>query len=245
MRNRFDFNFTPMTLEETASLVISAKLNGYGGRVATPNLHFYYLISKDPKLLEIYNNHDLILCDSMIIYQLIRFYSRPLPMRVTGSDLLEMVIDKADKQGFSIAILGGTTQDCIAAQSRIRTEYPNLKLVHLSSPQISDMPSHLEVSSIIQSLEGVDPDIFVLSFGTPKQEFLGVHLAAIYPSAWILNIGGGLSFFAGTKKRSPLILQRMGLEWLWRLISEPRRLFRRYVIQDLPTLYRLIRNLRA
>ena len=122
---------------------------------------------------------------------------------------------------------------------KLQSELPGLRIVGRSSPMVSAVPTEAELSPIREELLRTQPHFVLVAFGSPKQEQVIAALRALLPGAWWIGVGISLSFLAGHVKRAPVLVQRMGLEWAHRLTQEPERLFRRYVIEDIPFAFTL------
>jgi N-acetylglucosaminyldiphosphoundecaprenol N-acetyl-beta-D-mannosaminyltransferase len=108
-----------------------------------------------------------------------------------------------------------------------------------SSPDVSPRATPIEAQSIAEELREASPDIVLVGLGSPKQEYLIRELRPLLPAAWMIGVGVTFSFVAGEISRAPGWMQRSGLEWIHRLAMEPRRLARRYLVDDLPFAFRL------
>jgi N-acetylglucosaminyldiphosphoundecaprenol N-acetyl-beta-D-mannosaminyltransferase len=149
--------------------------------------------------------------------------------RITGSSLIYTLSEAAAHHKKSIYILGGPEGAAELAGQRLQELYPGLKVVGAEGPWLSSAVTDDELEPLIQRLEDAAPDIVFCGFGFPKQEKVVAACRARLPNAWFLGCGAAVNFAAGYERRAPLWMQRTGLEWAHRLISEPRRLFRRYV----------------
>lgn len=221
--------FTPVCASQALAMLESNLSQGKGGRIVTPNFQMLASCAKSVDLLKLVNSHELVLCDSQILYWASKLVGLGLPERVTGADLVPLVLELSASHRYKIALLGGDQFESAIAASKIRSLYPGIDLVLVSAPQIDDPGSSSEVIIMEKALVAVRPDIVLLGFGFPKQEQLTSIFWSTYNSAWYVNVGMGIGFFAGSKKRAPRIMQKLGLEWAWRLAQEPKRLSRRYL----------------
>ena len=137
-------------------------------------------------------------------------------------------------------LLGGEPEANAEAALKLQADLPRLRLAGASAPWVSAQPTEQELAPVAAELERARPDIVLVGFGSPKQERAIARLRHLLPRAWWIGIGISLSFIANRVRRAPVLAQRLGLEWMHRLIQEPRRLFRRYVIEDLPFAFVLL-----
>ena len=148
--------------------------------------------------------------------------------------------------------MGGTASANQHAAEQLQARHPTLRLCGRSCPQIASPPSADEVKRLADELLPLSPDILLVGMGSPKQEQLISALRLLLPQTWMMGVGISFSFIAGEVHRAPVWLQKMGLEWVHRLLQEPRRLARRYLVENLPFAFRLfasalytrVRNLR-
>jgi N-acetylglucosaminyldiphosphoundecaprenol N-acetyl-beta-D-mannosaminyltransferase len=148
--------------------------------------------------------------------------------------LIWSLAEHAAKAGHSLYLLGGSNNAACRASSVLVSRWPQIKIAGWSSPQISSPVTASELSAIRTELCRWRPDLILVAFGSPKQEYLIRALRTDFPAAWMIGCGYGLSFIAGDSSRAPKWMQRAGLEWFHRMLREPRRLFSRYVLHDLP-----------
>jgi N-acetylglucosaminyldiphosphoundecaprenol N-acetyl-beta-D-mannosaminyltransferase len=208
--------------------------SGQGGWLITANLDFLRRHAKDPAARGVYEEADLRVADGMPLVWASRLRGTPLPERVAGSSLVVPMCQRAVRDGRSVYLLGGEAEACVVAAEKLCAAAPGLRIAGVSSPWVSAEPTSGELEQIASALLDAQPDIVFVAFGSPKQERVIAKLRARFPKVWWIGVGISLSFIAGHVKRAPPWVQAIGLEWVHRLVQEPRRLFRRYVIEDLP-----------
>ena len=196
--------------------------------IATVNMDFITHAWKDPELQRILLEADLVVADGIPIVWLSRLQGFPLKQRVTGSDLVPMFAELAARENFSLYGLGGAEGVAENALNKLSERFPGMRTAGFYSPPKADIID-MDNRQILQRLDVADPDILLVAFGAPKQEkWVNMHIRQ-WKVPVSIGIGGSLDFLAGAQKRAPLWMQRLALEWLWRMLSNPRRLFRRYV----------------
>jgi N-acetylglucosaminyldiphosphoundecaprenol N-acetyl-beta-D-mannosaminyltransferase len=176
----------------------------------------------------------LVVADGMPLIWASRLRGTPLPERVAGSNLIWSLTARAAERGASIFLLGGNPGAAEACAERMRAEYPRVRIAGLMSPPQGFEQDERALDEIVAGLRAAAPDIVYLALGFPKQEELALELAPELPTTWFVGVGISFSFVAGQVQRAPRWMQRAGLEWLHRLAQEPRRLFRRYLVDGLP-----------
>jgi len=207
---------------------------GQGGWLVTANLDFLRRHVKDPVARDIYAGADLRVADGMPLVWAARLRGTPLPERVAGSSLVSPICKRAAAEGRRVYLLGGDPAASKVASEKLLAMYPGLQLAGVSSPWVSAEPTDKELAEIADALTAARPDLVLVAFGSPKQERVIHKLRSRLPQAWWIGVGISLSFIAGHVRRAPPLVQALGLEWVHRLVQEPRRLFRRYVVEDLP-----------
>jgi N-acetylglucosaminyldiphosphoundecaprenol N-acetyl-beta-D-mannosaminyltransferase len=164
----------------------------------------------------------------------------PLPERVAGSNLISSLSAAAAERGRGIYLLGGATGTAEAAADVLSQRYPKLRVCGTCCPTIDFEDGADGVAAVTENLRQAKPDIVYVALGSPKQEVLIDRLRDQLPGAWWLGVGNSFSFLCGHVHRAPLGVQRAGFEWLHRLIQEPRRLGRRYLIDGCPFAVKLL-----
>jgi N-acetylglucosaminyldiphosphoundecaprenol N-acetyl-beta-D-mannosaminyltransferase len=214
--------------------VFASLARGRGGWLITANLDFLRRHVHEPEMRTLYDQADLRVADGMPLIWAARLQGDPLPERVAGSSLVARVAERAAQEGRSMYLLGGAPGASARAAEVLTARYPTLRILGSSSPQLSDPPTAEQIQPLAAELERLRPDLVLVGLGSPKQEKLIRELRPRLPAAWMMGVGISFSFLAGDVRRAPPWMQRTGLEWIHRLSQEPRRLARRYLVEDLP-----------
>lgn len=200
--------------------------------VVTPNIDHVVKLHRDAEFRRIYEAADLVLADGMPLVWAARFLGTPLKERVTGSDLFPALCACAALSGLRVFFLGGREGAAEKASEILRAANPGLMVCGVYSPPLGFEKDTIENKKIERLLSEARPDILFVGLGAPKQEkWIWKHARAVGVPVSI-GVGVSFEFVAGMVRRSPRWMQRSGLEWLWRLGSEPKRLWRRYLIED-------------
>ena len=207
---------------------------GRGGVVVTPNLDHLRRYLHDVNFGALVAEADLVVADGMPLVWASRLQGTPLPERVAGSNLISSLSAAAADCGKSIFLLGGSPGTAEGAARVLATRYPHLKVVGHYFPPIGFEQDPAEIANIIAVLSIAKPDIVYVALGSPKQERLIAKLRQILPNSWWLGVGNSFSFLCGDVRRAPLWMQKIGMEWAHRLVQEPKRLFRRYIMVGIP-----------
>jgi N-acetylglucosaminyldiphosphoundecaprenol N-acetyl-beta-D-mannosaminyltransferase len=205
-----------------------------GGWLITANLDFLRRYYKDPRMQVLYAQADLRVADGMPLVWAAYLQGTPLPERIAGASLLRPLAERAARDGRSIYFLGGNGTAAEGASRALSVEFPELRVAGFSSPWLPQEPDDAAVEPTRQALTEARPDIVLVALGSPKQEWLISKLRRSLPSCWFIGVGMSFSFTTGDMPRAPAWMQRSGLEWVHRLLSEPRRLGKRYLWHDAP-----------
>lgn len=181
----------------------------------------------DPAIAKLFLDADQIVADGQPMVLASRFLcAHPLPERVATTDLFHDVAALAEKSGHSFYLLGATAEENRLAVQKTQRAYPNLRIVGHSHGFLEGD----DLTAKLQEISQLRPDILWLAMGVPKeQEFIARHASALNGVGVIKTSGGLFNFLSGKNSRAPLWMQKIGLEWAYRLMLEPRRLFIRYV----------------
>jgi N-acetylglucosaminyldiphosphoundecaprenol N-acetyl-beta-D-mannosaminyltransferase len=228
-----------LTHEEVVGRVRSELAAGRGGHLVTPNVDIVRQL-RDPALAPIRKSAELMVADGAPLIWASRLQGTPLPERVTGSELIWSLTAAAARDGRKVFLLGGGPGVAGRAAEVLRQRYENLPPVVTHCPPFGFERDPVEMRRLREALVAAAPDLVFVGLGFPKQDLLACELRAVVPRAWFVGCGGAMAFVAGTVRRAPERVQKLGLEWLYRLLHEPRRLARRYLVDDLPFAVRLL-----
>ena len=228
-----------MTSGSVVDYVRSALRDGAGGRIVTPNVDHLYQAELDAECRRLLESADLRVADGMPLVWASRLQGAGLAARVAGSDLVWDLSELARDEGVPLVLIGGTDDSVHLAAEGLRQHAPGIDVTVHSPPMgFEDDPE--EMRRIEKLLDPAGSGIVLCGLGFPKQERLAEHLLATHPRYWFLGCGAAIDMVAGRAARAPRTLQRLGLEWVYRLAQEPQRLSRRYLVHDLPFALRLM-----
>lgn len=224
-----------VTLDEAVDH-IAAFLHARGAhQVVTVNLDFLRLARENAAFGAIINQSALVVADGMPLVWASRWLGQPLPERVTGGDLFSRACALAAQQGYRIFLRGGESGVPEATADLIAAQYPGAQVVGAYSPPMGPFSAE-EDRHIVQMIQAAQPDILFVAFGAPKADtWIATHQDVLQVPVAI-GVGGVFNFATGRVRRAPHWMQRCGAEWLFRLIQEPSRLWRRYFLYDMPIL---------
>jgi len=225
--------------EEAADYVVSAAQRGRGGRLVNPNVDVMRQVATDRSLRPLLLSADLVLPDGMPLLWAARLQGSPLKQRVPVSEAINTLCVKASEKGIGVFLLGGSPGTAERAATVLTDRCPDLTVSYLCPP-FGFEDDETEMAGIFRALESAQPGIVFCAFGFPKQERLMRVLSDRFPAAWFVGSGGTFSMIAGDTPKAPPWMRNSGLEWLHRLRLEPRRLFERYIVRDLPFACRML-----
>ena len=204
---------------------------GRGGFVITPNIDILRQLRR-PAHRDLAQAADLVLADGMPVVWASRLLRRPLPARVAGSSLIFTLSRAAAAANVAIYLLGGVEGAAERAAARLSSD--GVRVAGWMCPPFGFEHDARQLEMIRSTLADARPSIVYVGLGFPKQERLIVALREQFPEVWFIGCGGSIAFAAGDIDRAPSGLQKVGLEWVHRLAMEPKRLARRYLIDDMP-----------
>lgn len=222
--------------EATARIVELARMRDKARYVCTGNLDHLAIAAEDAEFKAAYDNADLVVADGAPVVWLSKLGGTPLKERVAGSDLFWTLGEASARDGVSLFFLGGMDGAADAAKAELERRYPGTRIVGTYCPPFKTFNTQEEQDRIRDEVKAKDPDILLVAFGAPKQEKwiyknrerLGVPVS--------IGVGGSFEMASGMLKRAPKWMQRAGLEWAYRFAQQPRRLFDRYIVRDVPHL---------
>lgn len=204
------------------------RLIGRGGAVYTPNVDHVVRAETNAALRDAYAAADLSLADGQWVVWASRLLGTPLPEKISGSDFAIPVIRRVSQRGQSVYLLGGAPGAAEGAARRLEREC-GAKICGVD-------PSRIDLNrpdpAVVERIRKASPAVVLVALGAPKQEiWIQRHLPELRPAV-LIGVGGTLEFLSGQIQRAPAWISKSGLEWAFRLIREPRRLARRYLIDD-------------
>lgn len=204
------------------------------GIVFTPNVDHLVKLQQDPDFVQVYQTANYRICDSKILYYVSRFLGTPIQEKISGSDLFPAFYTyHQDNPDVRIFLLGAKEGVARRAQQKINAKVGREIIVGAYSPSFGFEKNEEECQKIIQLIQQSDATVLAVGVGAPKQEKWIAKYRQQLPNIKIfLAIGATIDFEAGNVKRAPKWMSEVGLEWLYRLLSEPTRLWKRYLIDD-------------
>lgn len=201
--------------------------------VVTPNVDHIVRLEKDEELQKVYKNATLILTDGKPLIWISKWYKTPIKEKISGSDLFPRVCQLAANKNYTMYLLGAAEGVADTAAKNLMKKYPGLNVVGTYSPPFGFEKNEQEMNKIKTQIQEVHPDILIVGLGCPKQEkFMYYHCKELgVPISF--GLGASIDFEAGNIKRAPKWMSNHGLEWLYRFSKEPKRLFKRYFVDDI------------
>ncbi|MGB0766089.1 MAG: WecB/TagA/CpsF family glycosyltransferase [Phycisphaeraceae bacterium] len=226
--------FDVVTLDQSVERVVQAASAGRGGWVITANLDHLRRAHRDADYKAMLGEAEVVVADGMPIIWASRVQGCPLPERVAGSSMIVPLSDAAARRGLRVFLLGGNPGVADQAAAVLCDRCPGLVIAGTDCPPMGFESDPWYMERLKDSIVSSEPHLIYVALGSPKQERLIRQIRSIAPGAWWLGIGISLSFLTGDVQRAPLWMQRLGLEWVHRLVQEPRRLAKRYLVDGLP-----------
>ena len=214
------------SLEDATRRVLVWSKAGESRYVCVANVHMVMEAYDAPDFREIVNAADLVTPDGMPLVWMLRRLGFPDQERVAGPDLTLKICEAASREGIPVGFYGGTPEVLQSLVANLKRKYPALKITYAHSPPFRAL-SPEEDAQVIEEINGSGARVLFVGLGCPKQErWMAAHKGRV--QAVMLGVGAAFDFHAGRLPQAPAWMRRAGLEWLFRLLTEPRRLWRRY-----------------
>ena len=210
--------------------------SGKTGRIITPNCDHIVQIEKKPSLKPIWDSAELLLADGHPLLWFAKWYGTPLKEKINGSSFTPELCGRAAEKGYGVFLLGAAPGVAQKAAERLQKDYPGLCISGTYSPPFGFEKNPEEVKKINSMLKESKTDILILGLGSPKQEVFSYENMEQYQIPVTINAGATIDFLAGNQKRAPKWMVDNGLEWLYRMMKEPKRVGKR-VLTDLRIFY--------
>ena len=221
-----------VTFDEAVVEIVKYVESGKRGYVVTPTVDHLVKLRRDAEFREVYRGASLVFPDGMPLLWAARFLGRPLVSRVCGSDLFPALCRCAAEMGWRVFFLGGMPGVAEKAAETLRKRHPSLQVSGTYAPPFGFEKNEDENNKVLDLIRSAAPHLLFVGLGAPKQEKWMYRYREEHGAIISVGIGISFDFVVGTQKRAPNWVQSAGLEWLWRLAGEPKRLWRRYLLED-------------
>lgn len=228
-----------LSMEETLGRIEQFIRSGLPHQHVVVNVDKLVKASRDAELRQIINDCALVNADGMPVVWASRLLGKPLKERVAGVDLFEALMERAGAKGWRVFLLGAREEVVKKVAETYQRKYPRLVLAGYHNGYWKDEAQEAEVARQIRDSR---PDLLFVAISSPKKEqFLGRYQAEM-KIPFAMGVGGTFDVAIGRVKRAPLWMQKYGLEWFFRFLQEPRRMFRRYFIDDMAFIWLFIKE---
>ncbi|MBX3394887.1 MAG: WecB/TagA/CpsF family glycosyltransferase [Phycisphaerae bacterium] len=224
-RHLFDVRIDAVTTQQVLNAVDDAIKRRTRLLISVVNAAKMVNMDRDPALRRAVLGADLILADGMSIVWACRLFRSPLPERVAGIDLMRCMLERCDRNGHAVYLLGAEENVLAVARERVAQDYPGARIVgsrHGYYPATDE-------AQVAENIRDVKPDILFVAMSSPRKERFIAKWAHRMDVPVYHGVGGAFDVLAGKVRRAPKVIQRMGLEWAFRAAQEPRRLLSRYL----------------
>jgi len=228
----FDKTFSNLDLNETVELIeekinVNKKVN-----IHTVNVDHLILAKKHKKFEEFMLNAEIVLADGMPIVWYSKMLKRPLKERVTGVDLSEKLFADSKKRNFKIFLLGGGPSVAEACVQKMTEKYGEIQIAGTYCPSAEEIANSTKSKQIVERINSSGANILLVALGAPKQELWIKTYKNQLNTNINIGVGATFDFLSGSIKRANPIFQKIGMEWFYRMMTDPRRLVKRYIIDD-------------
>ncbi len=206
------------------------------------NVHTIVTGRQNLKFRDITNNASIVFPDGMPLVWLCKFNGYCDLEKCSGPDLMEKIFEVSEKKGYTHYLYGSTQETLRLLYNNLKCKYKTLKIVGMFSPPFRPLTEE-EDKMLLDSINKLDPDFIWVGLGAPKQEIWMMEHVNKIKSSVLIGVGAAFNFHSGLVKRAPLWMQNIGLEWLYRLMQEPRRLWKRYLITNALFIYYILSDL--
>ena len=203
--------------------------NGCSHYVCVTSVHGIILARKDPNVARWLNAADVATPDGMPVVWAMRSFGRRNQQRVYGPTLMLRICERAASARVRVFLYGGRDETLVQLRSRLLARYPDLQIAGAYAPPFRDL-TPTEDEQVQAQIRDLQADIVFVGISTPKQERWMFEHRTAFPGVTLIGVGAAFDFHAGRVRQAPAWMQRNGLEWLFRLIMEPARLWRRYLL---------------
>lgn len=221
-----------LTMQEALSAIDRLIQESKGSYVVTPNVDHIVQLETNKELQAVYKNAALILTDGKPLIWISKWYGTPIKEKISGSDLFPLLCEMASKKGYKMYFLGAKEGIAAKAAKLLSERFEGLNVVGTYSPPFGFENDFIEMEKIKSLIKMSEPDILVVGLGCPKQEKFMYHHCKELGVPISLGLGASFDFEAGNIKRAPRWMSNHGLEWLFRITQDPKRMAKRYLVDD-------------
>lgn len=230
-----------VTMPEAIVAIEQMIETGKKSYVVAINVDVVMKIENDTYLKKVVDEADMVLVDGKPLVWISGIHGRPLKGKISGSDLVPQLCKVSAKKGYSIFFIGGKDGIAEQAKRKLEDELSGIKIVGTYAPPVGFEKDEVELDKINKMISEVHPDLLIACFGCPKQEKWIHENIEKYDAKVSICAGATVDFLAGNVKRAPRWMSEHGLEWFYRFLQEPKRMFKRYFIDDIK-IVKLIRK---
>lgn len=221
------------TLQAIERLIYENRNTNKSAYVVTPNVDHIVQLETNKELQAVYKNASLILTDGKPLIWISKWYGTPIKEKISGSDLFPLLCKMSAEKGYKMFFLGAAEGVATKAAENLATRFKGLQVVGTYSPPFGFEKDENEMAKIKSMIKEADPDILIAGLGTPKQEMFMHHHCVEIGVPISFGLGASFDFEAGNIKRAPRWMADHGLEWLFRITQDPKRLMKRYLVDDM------------
>lgn len=222
-----------VTMTETINEIENMIASDRKSYIVAINVDVVIKIENDAYLKKIVDSADMVLVDGKPLVWISKMYGRPLKAKISGSDLVPLLCEVAAEKKYTIFIIGGKEGIAEQAKKRLEQKLPDIQIIGTYAPPLGFENDNTELNKINKVISEANPDLLIACFGCPKQEKWIYENINKYNAKVAVCAGATVDFLAGNVKRAPRWMSEHGLEWFYRFLQEPTRLFKRYFVDDL------------
>lgn len=221
-----------LTMQETLHAIEQLIQEDKNAYVVTPNVDHIVQLETNKELQAVYKNASLILTDGKPLLWIAKWYGTPIKEKISGSDLFPLLCDMSSKKGYRMFFLGAAEGVAEKAAENLRKRYKGLRIVGTYSPPYGFENNLEEINKIKTMIKKANPHILIVGLGCPKQEKFMYQYCEELKVPISFGLGASFDFEAGNIKRAPRWMTNHGLEWLFRITQDPKRMAKRYFVDD-------------
>ncbi len=221
-----------LTMQEALQAIDQVIHENKSVYVVTPNVDHIVQLETNKKLQMVYKNAFLILTDGKPLQWIACWYGTPIKEKISGSDLFPLLCKMAAENGYKMFFLGAAEGIAAKAADNLTNKFPGLNVIGTYSPPLGFEKNCKELDKIKSIIKSLKPDILIVGLGCPKQEYFMYQYCKDLEVPISFGLGASFDFEAGNIKRAPKWMSRHGLEWLFRITQDPKRMLKRYFVDD-------------